>query len=537
MTIRNKLLCALSMVLVVVTVITLTACLTINGNNQLKLEVVRFQKAKQELALAKDLQMEISKVWQFITDASLTKDHKVIIEEAKPAFEKALHLTEQLKNSASVSDEQRARLKNALLEMYKTGEDMFAAYQNDWNRGNQVMDLFDKAADATITSVEQIVGAADNQTLQAETAMNTKLAQQQRATISTSVLSLTVSLLLVALMLVLVRSITRALAALNQALEEVAQGDGDLSKRLDDNGKDEISLASHWFNLFMTKLSGVVNQVAQDAAKVATEATQLKKTATHLATSTEEVGAQASTVAAASAEMAVTSDEIARNCIAAAESAQQAAKNTRNGFELVTRTVNGIRERGERTRENAHTIALLGERSDQIGAIVSTIEDIADQTNLLALNAAIEAARAGEMGRGFSVVADEVRALAERTTRATKEISEMIRAIQQETKQAIISMDEGVRGTEQGAREAAQLEHALQTILEQVSTVTEQVSQIATAAEQQTTVTGEITNNIQTISEVIENASKDTQEASAAASDLNKVSAELTLAMSQFKLG
>ncbi len=183
-------------------------------------------------------------------------------------------------------------------------------------------------------------------------------------------------------------------------------------------------------------------------------------------------------------------------------------------------TVDGIRQRGEGTKANAKLVESLGARSDQIGAIVSTIEDIADQTNLLALNAAIEAARAGEMGRGFAVVADEVRALAERTTRATKEISEMIRAIQHETRQAIVSMEEGVRGTEQGVTEAIQLETALNEILEQVNAVTMQVSQIATAAEEQTATTSEITNNINQINQVVNQTSHGAHEAAGAAAGL-----------------
>ena len=258
-------------------------------------------------------------------------------------------------------------------------------------------------------------------------------------------------------------------------LKDIAAGEGDLTQRLEVQGKDELAQAAHWLNQFIEKLNRTLLSVSGTTETLASATYELNNTADHMATSAEEVSAQAMTVATASEEMAATSNDIASNCHAAAESAQHAADTTEKGFSVVKHTVEGIRERGERTRENAQAIASLGERSDQIGAIVSTIEDIADQTNLLALNAAIEAARAGEMGRGFAVVADEVRALAERTTRATKEISEMIRAIQQETRQAIVSMEEGVRGTEKGAAEAAQLESALQEILDQVNAVTMQV--------------------------------------------------------------
>lgn len=285
-----------------------------------------------------------------------------------------------------------------------------------------------------------------------------------------------------------------------------------------------------------TKLRSVMSEISDLANLVAKDGQNLQTNIASMAQGAHENAAQAGTVAVASEEMAATSGEIANNCHMAADSAQHAADTTQQGFNVVKHTVGGIRERGALTRQNAKAISSLGERSDQIGAIVATIEDIADQTNLLALNAAIEAARAGEMGRGFAVVADEVRALAERTTKATKEISDMIRAIQVETRQAIISMEEGVKETEKGAHEAGQLEVALQNILEQVNVVTMQVSQIATAAEEQTATTSEITNNIHQISEISQQASVTAQASAEATEHLAQISGQLKNMVHQFKL-
>ena len=164
------------------------------------------------------------------------------------------------------------------------------------------------------------------------------------------------------------------------------------------------------------------------------------------------------------------------------------------------------------------------------------IEDIADQTNLLALNAAIEAARAGEQGRGFAVVADEVRALAERTTRATREIGEMIKAIQNETKGAVVAMEQGVKQVEAGTVEAAKSGVALREILEQINDVAMQVNQIATAAEEQTATTSEISQNIMTITHVVEKTANNANESATAATQLSGNADELQRLVGQFRV-
>ena len=199
-------------------------------------------------------------------------------------------------------------------------------------------------------------------------------------------------------------------------------------------------------------------------------------------------------------------------------------------------TVQVMSRIASRVHETAKGIGSLGSRSDQIGEIVGTIQDIADQTNLLALNAAIEAARAGDQGRGFAVVADEVRALAERTTKATREIGEMIKSIQVETKSAVAAMEEGVREVEQGTAEAAKSGQALQEILERINAVTMQIHQVATAAEEQTATTGEISNNIHQITDVVQDTAKGAHESATAANRLSQTAEQLQRLVAQFRL-
>ena len=330
------------------------------------------------------------------------------------------------------------------------------------------------------------------------------------------------------------RSITVPVAILVGQTDQIASGD----LRVDINlcSEDEIGKLACALKTMTANLRSIIGRVADTSSQVAAAAIQVNATAERIATGAEEVAAQTVTVATASEEMAATSGDIAQNCQMAAEAAQHATRSAMNGTDVVKATVAVMSQIAEKVQESARTVESLGTRSDQIGAIIGTIEDIADQTNLLALNAAIEAARAGEQGRGFAVVADEVRALAERTTRATKEIGEMIKAIQNETKGAVAAMEQGVNQVEAGTIEAGKSGVALSDILDQINNVAMQVNQIATAAEEQTATTSEITENIQQVTDVVQQTSQGAQESATAAAQLNGNAEELQRLVRQFKL-
>lgn len=336
------------------------------------------------------------------------------------------------------------------------------------------------------------------------------------------------------LSIIIVRSITKPIAELVEMNNRFA--DGDLTIAISVTGEDEIGQLADSSRKVVDNLRDILSKVSDTSSQVASASNQLQSTAEQIATGAEEVAAQTSTVATASEEMAATSSDIARNCSMAAESSQQTSASATRGGAVVQETITGMSRIAERVRHSATTVENLGARSEQIGEIVGTIEDIADQTNLLALNAAIEAARAGEQGRGFAVVADEVRALAERTTKATKEISEMINAIQHETKSAVRAMEEGVTEVEKGAASSEKSGQALEEILNQINEVTMQINQIATAAEEQTATTSEITSNIQQVTDVVHQTSRGANETATAASQLSSNALILQDLVLRFKL-
>jgi methyl-accepting chemotaxis protein len=346
--------------------------------------------------------------------------------------------------------------------------------------------------------------------------------------------TITLLIIIAVISLITTKRLIGRLGTEPEQLEEIAKlvADGDLTVRFDQATGGVYGA----MKTMVENLRQIMDMVNRSAQEVSAASVELHANAQNTADGSHEVVSQAETVATASEEMSATSSDIANNCHHAAESSSHASQTAQNGAVIVRNTVEGMNRIADKVRSSAGVVEQLGTRSDQIGAIVATIEDIADQTNLLALNAAIEAARAGEQGRGFAVVADEVRALAERTTKATREIGEMIKSIQGETRLAVSAMVEGVNEVERGTTEAARSGQALEEILSQINEVTGQINQIATAAEEQTATTREISSNIHQISDTVQQSAHSSNEISIASSQLSKLSVELQEMVKRFRL-
>jgi methyl-accepting chemotaxis protein len=344
-------------------------------------------------------------------------------------------------------------------------------------------------------------------------------------------ISLVISISLAA---VITRSFTLPLQRAVQVLKNVAAGD--LRDHLEVPAHDEVGELADSLNHTIESLGSLLATVSSQATQVAAASEEISASASQSSDSARRQSDETTQVATAMHQMSATVVEVSNNSSQAADAAREALETARSGGLVVNETLETMRSIASSTTAVAVRITELGKSSEHIGSIAAVIDDIASQTNLLALNAAIEAARAGEQGRGFAVVADEVRKLAERTTAATKEIAGMIAQIQNEAHEAVLAMENGSREVELGVTKTEGSGRALDNIIAMATRVGDMVAQIATAAAEQSATAELVNSNISNIAEMTSQSSINATETAKACTDLSNLAFNMQAVAGNFKL-
>lgn len=395
-----------------------------------------------------------------------------------------------------------------------------------------IIDQITEQLEAQIKQQNQVIGQRKEKTLVLATELNAYAHKQQWLVLSAgSVICVVVA----GMTFVIISVILKRLKEIASRAQELAEGDGDLTQRLDES-KDEIGILAKRINAFIQKVHDTIWEVAKTTSLVVDASQQIAQVSQQMSQANDSQATQVSSIAAAVEEMSQSVAVSSEQSTEAANRAKQSGDVATEGGNIVQQTISGMCSIQEAVTVSSNNVELLGQRSEQIGQVIMVINDIADQTNLLALNAAIEAARAGEHGRGFAVVADEVRKLADRTTKATGEITDSIKAIQAETTQAVEQMQGVSSEVEQGVQRATSAGSSLEQIVTSTQQVAQMIESVSASSNEQATAAEQVACSLDTIRTLSVQTKEDSNRASETASELIRTAGELQQRVRQFKL-
>ena len=361
-------------------------------------------------------------------------------------------------------------------------------------------------------------------------------AAANRLTNTIIVLSLLLVALFAGLGYALTKIITKPVLRITEKLQEVASGDGDLTARILSRRKDETGQMASAFNKFIGLIHKLVGEILNNANSVKEQSNESEKLANQISSIADGQSRALEQVATAFNEMVATANEVAKNCGETASAADESQQHVQQGQRVIERTSSSVSQLDQVIQESNDAMTALAEESNNITAILDTIRGIAEQTNLLALNAAIEAARAGEQGRGFAVVADEVRNLAGKTAESTEEINTLLSNLTSRTKDVSEKLSSSMGLSSDTATATEETKEVFSAIQSSVSTIRDMTTQIATAAEEQHSVAEDINQNINEISGQAANATNTAEQMSTSSESLKQVSHELLQLVSKFKV-
>lgn len=348
-------------------------------------------------------------------------------------------------------------------------------------------------------------------------------------------LSIVIIIILIVISFSITLMITNNLGKITATLKDIAQGEGDLTRRIEQNTKDEFGELVYWFNHFVDKLHGTIGQVVSLIIPLSEVSKQLSSVVSDTSLASREQYNIAENVVQSIEEMICTVNEVAEHAASAASAASEADEESKISQEIVNSTVISITELASETVKASKVIGQLESDSENVGKILDVIRGIADQTNLLALNAAIEAARAGEHGRGFAVVADEVRTLASRTQQSTEDIQTVIEKLQGAAHSAVLVMNDSQDKANEGVTQAEKTGQSLLQITEKVTSISDMNHQIAAATEEQSHTSINIKDSVNNMKIASDTSLTEIQKADELTQSLDEFSRQLEEIGSQFK--